>query len=140
MNTLTYQPALRPALPTVYGPLEYRETRALYERIDHILRVSGLEQEFINLALSDQKINLTTTSAKQLECFANFSVMALRANIARNITGLAHRPFCVQLADSTLLPTPFSPSQSGSLVYSPPWMKKQIPSIRIQALMILTNL
>lgn len=103
MNTLTYQPTLRPALPTVYGPLEYRETRALYERIDHILRVSGLEQEFITLALNDQKINLTTTSAKQLECFANFSVMALRANIARNITGLAHRPFCVQLADSTLL-------------------------------------
>jgi len=32
--TFAYQPALRPALPCVYGPLEYREQRALFERID----------------------------------------------------------------------------------------------------------
>ena len=103
MNIITYQPALRPALPNIYGPLEYREERALYERIDHILKVSGLEQEFINLALDDQQIDLATTSPKQLEWFANFSVMALRANIARDLTGLAHREFCTRLADSTLL-------------------------------------
>ena len=29
--TLAYQPALRPALPSVYGPLDYREQRALFE-------------------------------------------------------------------------------------------------------------
>jgi hypothetical protein len=103
VNIVTYHPVLRPALPNVYGPQEYREARALYERMDCILRVSGLEQEFINLALSDQQIDLATTSPKQLERFANFSVMALRANIARDLTGLAHRPFCVQLADSRLL-------------------------------------
>jgi hypothetical protein len=103
VNIITYQPALRPALPNIYGPLEYREERALYERIDHILKVSGLEQEFINLALDDQQIDLATTSPKQLEWFANFSVMALRANIARDLTGLAHREFCTRLADSTLL-------------------------------------
>jgi hypothetical protein len=103
VNIITYQPALRPALPNIYGPLEYREERALYERIDLILRVSGLEQEFINLALGDQKIDPATTSPKQLEWFANFSVMALRANLARDLTGLAHREFCTRLADSTLL-------------------------------------
>jgi len=103
VNIITYQPALRPALPNIYGPLEYREERALYERMDLILRVSGLEQEFINLALGDQKIDPSTTSPKQLEWFANFSVMALRANIARDLTGLAHREFCTRLADSTLL-------------------------------------
>ena len=31
-------------------------------------------------------------------------------------------------------PTPFSPSQTGSPVYSPPKMKKQIPSIRIPSI------
>lgn len=103
MNIITYQPALRPALPNVYGPLEYREERALYERIDHILTVSGLEQEFISLALGDQEVDLATTSPKQLERFANFSVMALRANIARDLTGMAHREFCTRLADSRLL-------------------------------------
>lgn len=101
--TFTYQPVLRPALPCVYGPLDYREQRALFERIDGILSASGLEQDFINLALADRKIDTDATSAKRLERFARFSVLALRANIARILTGLAHRDFCVRLADSTLL-------------------------------------
>jgi hypothetical protein len=100
---LTYQPALRPALPCVYGPLDYREQRAMFERIDLILSTSGLEQEFINLALADRKIDTEAASAKRLERFARFSVLALRSNIARNLTGLAHRDFCARLADSLLL-------------------------------------
>jgi hypothetical protein len=63
----TYQPALRPALPCVYGPLDYREQRALFEGIDGILSASGLEQDFINLALADRKIDTDATSAKRLE-------------------------------------------------------------------------
>lgn len=101
--TFTYQPALRPALPCVYGPLDYREQRALFERIDGILSASGLEQDFINLALADRKIDTDATSAKRLERFARFSVLALRANIARILTGLGHRDFCARLADSALL-------------------------------------
>ena len=103
MFTFTYQPALRPALPCVYGPLNYREQRALFERIDLILSASGLEQDFIHLALADQKIDTDATSAKRLESFARFSVLALRSNIARKLTGLAHRDFCARLADSPLL-------------------------------------
>jgi hypothetical protein len=41
--TIAFQPVLRPALPTVYGPLDYRTQRALFERIDAILSASGLE-------------------------------------------------------------------------------------------------
>ena len=48
VSIFTYHPTLRPALPCVYGPLDYREQRALFERIDLILSCSGLEQEFIN--------------------------------------------------------------------------------------------
>jgi hypothetical protein len=101
--TITYQPALRPALPCVYGPLDYREQRALFERIDLILSTSGLEQEFLNLALADRKIDTNATSAKRLERFARFSILALRSNIARKLTGLAHRDFCARIADSPLL-------------------------------------
>jgi hypothetical protein len=101
--TFTYQPALRPALPCVYGPVDYREQRALFERIDGIISASGLEQDCINLALADRKIDAEVTSAKRLERFARFSVLALRANIARILTGLAHRDFCARLADSPLL-------------------------------------
>lgn len=103
MFTFTYQPHLRPALPCVYGPLDYREQRALYERIDLILSTSGLEQEFINIALVEWKINTQHTSAKSLGQFARRSVLAMRANIARKLTGLDHRDFCVRLADSHLL-------------------------------------
>ena len=44
MESITYQPALRPALPCIYGCLDYREQRALYEKIDAILSASDLEQ------------------------------------------------------------------------------------------------
>ena len=103
MNIITYQPALRQALPNIYGPLEYREERAMYERIDHILRISGLEQDFIRLSLTEHEIDPATSSAKRLERFSNYSVIALRANIARSLTGMAHREFCTRLADSSLL-------------------------------------
>ena len=39
ISSFTFQPVLRPALPCVYGPLDYREQRALFERIDGILAV-----------------------------------------------------------------------------------------------------
>lgn len=75
----------------------------MYVRIDAILTASGLEQEFINLAVIDRTIDPQTTTAKRLARFARSSVMALRANIARSLTGLAHREFCARAADSPLL-------------------------------------
>lgn len=103
MDIITYQPALRQALPNIYGPLEYREERAMYERIDHILNISGIEQEFVRLSLAEHGIDPAAASAKRLERFANYSVLALRANIGRDLTGMAHREFCARLADSPLL-------------------------------------
>jgi hypothetical protein len=103
VNIITYQPALRPALPCVFGPLDYREQRSMFERIDAILHRSGLEQEVVNLAVVDQKIDPSAMSPRRLERFARWSVLALRANIARDLTGLSHREFCVRLADSPLL-------------------------------------
>jgi len=90
--------------------LDYREQRALFERIDTLLSLSGLEQEFIALTFAERKTTTPATtprtpaaSAKRLERFAKFSVLALRCNIARNFTGLDHRDFCTRLADSPLL-------------------------------------
>ena len=103
MESITYQPALRPALPCIYGCLDYREQRAVYEKIDAILRASGLEQEFINLAVADRGFDTQTATAKRMDRFARFSVLALRSNIARKLTGLDHREFCVRLTDSQLL-------------------------------------
>lgn len=67
---------------------------AFYERIDHILSVSSLAQEFIGLPLVERGVNSASASARRLERFANWSVLALRANIAHSLTGLDHREFC----------------------------------------------
>lgn len=103
MISFLYQPTLRPALPCIYGPLDYREQRAIFERIDSILSSSGIELEFISLMLVERKIDTQAATAKWLERFAKFSVLALRSNIARSLTGLDHREFCCRLADSSLL-------------------------------------
>ena len=91
---ITFQPAHRPALPFVYGPLDYREPRALFERMDGILAMLALEQEFINLALTGWKIDTDAISPKRFVRFARLSILAFRPNIARSLTGLSHRDFC----------------------------------------------
>lgn len=102
-HIIAFQPALRPALPTVYGPLDYREQRDLVLRIDRILSESKLDELFLQLALRDQGIDPATRSAKRNARFARFSALCLRANIARTLLGLSHREFCARLADSPLL-------------------------------------
>jgi hypothetical protein len=100
---IAFQPALRPALPTVYGPLDYREQRELIVRIDRILSESKLDDAFLQAAIRDQGIDPGKRSAKQNERFARYSALCLRANVARMLLGLAHREFCARLADSALL-------------------------------------
>lgn len=115
MITFTYQPALRPALPCVYGPLDYRESRSLFQRIDSILSASGLEEEFITLTLTERGIDTHCATAVRLERFAKYSVLALRTNIARTLTGLDHRDFATRLADSPLLQWFLRVGEMGSI-------------------------
>ena len=63
--TFTDQPALRPALPCVYGPQDYREQRSLFQRIDAILSASGHEQEFIALTLVERMLDQLPAAIKQ---------------------------------------------------------------------------
>lgn len=58
VKNYTFQPALRPELPCVYGPIDYRQQRELFKRIDQILSTSGLEDQFIELAIKDHRIDL----------------------------------------------------------------------------------
>ena len=51
-SPVAYQFPLRPALPCIYGPVEYRDERDLYERIDALLHSSGIEREYIAAAFS----------------------------------------------------------------------------------------
>lgn len=101
--SFTYQPSLRPELPQIFGPKEYREERALFIRIDEILTSSGLESEFIRLAMEHHGFDSAKLSAKQTDAFCRNSVLALRSNIARHFKKMDHRNFCIRLADSPLL-------------------------------------
>jgi len=103
VSSIAYQPHFRPALPQVDGPKEYREERALLIRLDDILATSGLEQEFITLAMEHRGFDPTEHSAKRVDTLARYSVLALRSNIARQLKGMEHREFCIRLADSPLL-------------------------------------
>lgn len=100
---IAYQPALRPALPCIYGPVEFREYRARLETIDRMLVEGGVEVAFIRLALEENAAQWEAASAKQLRRFAQQSVLALRCNVARVLTGLDFRGFAVQTAESALL-------------------------------------
>jgi len=103
VQSITYQPFLRPALPEVKGCKDYREERQLFIRIDELLGTSGLETDFIKLATEHRGIDLKKCSPRQIQTFTRSCVLALRSNIARHIKGMDHRDFCVRLADSPLL-------------------------------------
>jgi hypothetical protein len=103
MQTITYQPFLRPALPEIEGCKDYREERQLFIRIDEILSTSGLENDFIALCIEHQKFNFKTATATRIETFSRHCILALRSNIARHLKSMDHRDFCVRLADSYVL-------------------------------------
>ena len=103
MQNITYQPELRPVLPVIDGPKEYRQQRDLLIRIDEILALSGIEKEAVILSLEHQQIDCDKLSPKQFENIARNSILALRTNIARHLFQMSHRDFCIRLADSPLL-------------------------------------
>ena len=86
----------------VIGPKEYRQEHVLLIRIDEILTTSGLETEFIALAMAPCGFAPARESAKHIESFSRKCVLALRGNIARHFKGMDHRDFCIRLADSPL--------------------------------------
>ena len=45
ISPIANQLPLRPALPCIYGPLEYRVEREIYERIDDLLLTTGIEAQ-----------------------------------------------------------------------------------------------
>jgi len=100
---IVYQPALRPALPCVYGPVDFRDYRDRLVTIDRMLVDGGVEAAFIQAAVAEDAAEWANASAAQLQQFARQSVLALRCNVARVLTGLSFRDFAVRAAESGLL-------------------------------------
>lgn len=83
--------------------MEFRQFRDQLVTIDGLLVAGGVEAEFIRLALAENTAGWQDATAKQLQRFARTSVLALRCNVARKLTGLSFRDFAVRAAESSLL-------------------------------------
>ena len=100
---IVYQPALRPALPCVYGPVDFRDYRDRLVTIDRMLLEGGIEAVFIQAAVAESAAEWADAGAAQLQRFAEQSVLALRCNVARLLSGLSFREFAVRAAESSVL-------------------------------------
>jgi hypothetical protein len=83
--------------------VEFREYREQFETIDRMLVAGGVEAAFIQLARAENAAEWEAASAKQLRRFAQQSVLALRCNVARVLTGQSFRDFAVRAAESSVL-------------------------------------
>lgn len=101
-------------IPTVIGPVEYREWYQQLERINGILDQSGVETTFQRLSLArrneEERLQAEEkkrpfrelTKGEQAE-YQRLSSQALRSNVARTLTGESLRDFGCRLSESMLL-------------------------------------
>ena len=99
MNTINFQPELRPALPTVFGAKEYREFRATLEEMDRILTVTGIENRFIMRRINAMDGPL---SPKKMQWHYRTLRLGLRYSLLLGITGDSYRKLSCHVADSQL--------------------------------------
>ncbi len=52
MESIAFQTEFRPALPVVFGAKDYREFRATFEEMNHLLTVIGIENRMLVRCLS----------------------------------------------------------------------------------------
>ena len=97
---IAWQPELRPDIPTVYGPIDYRVLVAQFEEIDRLMLHGGIENDFVREVLETLPGDL---NAKARAHRAKNASLALRSNIARKILGLGYREMSVRIAESELL-------------------------------------
>lgn len=108
MNKIPLQLDLSPAIPNVYGNLEYREFRDTLIKIDEILVKSGFEDRLVSETLDQYLIKNELNPAKfynSKRASLDYKIFkyALRCNIARHLTGESYRLFSIRLTDSELL-------------------------------------
>jgi hypothetical protein len=104
---LPEQPQLCPVLPTVEGNVDYDTFRQQLLRMDDLLRLGGVETDFLRRALRywsrQAEPPLVNLSVKQPAKFQRASGQALRCGVAGALTQESYRAFSCHLADSVLL-------------------------------------
>ena len=94
---------LRLRLPTIVGNVDYLTLRQSLEQIDQLLRTSGVEQAFVEQALSGWRAEgARTPSAGEQQHFQLRSRKALRCTVLRTLLQEDYRGFSCQLAGNPL--------------------------------------
>jgi hypothetical protein len=101
-------------IPTVVGPVEFREWKRQLERINEILSLGGVEETFQRLSLARRSKDERCAAEREKRPFRELgtveqasyqrlSSQALRCNVARTLTGESFRDFGCRLSESMLL-------------------------------------
>lgn len=103
VDSFTFQPELRPALPAVFASKDYREFRATLLEMDRILSVSGIENRFIVRQI--KRLEKSADQPFTLRCAQRHGRtlrLALRYGILLAITMESFRKLSRHVADSLL--------------------------------------
>lgn len=124
---IPFQLRIKPQIPTVYGPLDYRIFRSELCEIDNILTNSGVEDAFLLKTIEN-------ASGSGKRNFQRLS-MALRSTILGTLLNESYRDLAFRFADSMLcqwfIGTPIgskTPSKSTLAAYEKYWKKDEIES------------
>ena len=101
-------------IPTVLGPVEFRDWKKQLERINELLDLGGVEDTFQRLSVARRNENERLAAEKENRPFRQFSTgeqalyqrlssQALRCNVARTLMGESFRNFGCRLSESMLL-------------------------------------
>lgn len=103
---VTIQQTLRPVLPLIKGCKEYQEQEVLILKIDRLLKVSGIEELFLQLSLDEDKVKAEARGKQRNEWqrkkFAQHSIRALRCVILRHLLRGSLREMSKRLAECQL--------------------------------------
>ena len=102
-HLIPFPQELRPVLPTIVGNVDYLTLRQTLEKIEILLRTSGLERQFVQRALDrwSAKATREVTACEQRK-FQQRSRRALRCTILRTLLQEDYRGFSCQLAGNPL--------------------------------------
>jgi len=105
-NSFTLQTELRPVLPVIRGCKGYTEQQRLLEKIDRILRASGIEDLFVELHLQNfLKLSHKRTrrvGLKEQHRQARESIKALRCTVLKNFWHCGYEAASQRLAECAL--------------------------------------
>src|SRR5437588_5811143 len=100
--SIPFPTELRPRLPTIVGNVDYLTLRQRLEQIDQLLRSSGVEQEFVELALQSWLEGARTPTAREQQRFQLRSRRALRCTVLCTLLQEDYRGFSCQVAGNPL--------------------------------------